>query len=49
MSKNDHLSTQASICLLLALIGVPVMIEHPNWFRKIPRRSSAAISDGQTN
>jgi hypothetical protein len=37
MSKNDFLSLQANvICLLLALIGATAIIEHPDWFGRVP-------------
>jgi hypothetical protein len=37
MNKNDYLSLQANvICLLLALIGTTVIIEHPDWFGRVP-------------
>jgi len=45
MKGNDYLPLQANIiCLLLALIGSTVIIQHPGWFGGVP---AAGKSEGQ--
>jgi hypothetical protein len=40
MSNTSYLSLQANIiCLLLALIGTAIIIEHPEWFGRVPQTS----------
>jgi hypothetical protein len=37
MKANDYLPLQANIiCLLLALIGSTVIVQHPDWFGGVP-------------
>jgi hypothetical protein len=45
MSKNDTLSLQTSvICLLLALIGSTAIVQHPDWFGRIPIEVKTVVS-----
>lgn len=47
MTNTGHLSLQANIiCLLLALIGTTIIIEHPAWFGQVPHASSATWQFG---
>lgn len=40
-NNTSYLSLQANIvCLLLALIGTTIIIEHPGWFGQVPQRSN---------
>jgi hypothetical protein len=47
MTNTGYLSLQANIiCLLLALIGITVIVEHPAWFGRVPQTASSAWEFG---
>lgn len=47
MTNTSYLSLQANIiCLLLALIGTAIIIEHPAWFGQVPQTTNAGWALG---
>lgn len=44
-NETGYLSLQINIiCLLLALLGMTILTEHPNWFGGIPAKGQISAS-----